>query len=227
VNRDDYLKRWSQLHGGVPPRGLVGGWLRLVYLCARPFVVLGVPPNLITLLGPVLAAFALWPAAVGGRRVLAAVLLVVLSALVDSLDGAVAVLTDRVSRLGAVLDPVCDRVADLCFVGALWLVGAGIGAGGGSGASGWLTGCCLAGAVLALLHEQVRASARANGMSEVGVVTVSERPTRVIVTAAFLLAAGLYPAAATDWATVGAVAWVGLGAIGLTQLGVAVGRRLD
>jgi phosphatidylglycerophosphate synthase len=222
VTRDDYLRRWSQSHGGVPPQGLVGGWLRVVYRCAGPFVTLGVPPNAITLAGPVLAALALWPAAAGGRWPLLAVVLVVLAGLVDSLDGAVAVLSDRVSRIGAVLDSACDRLADLCLIGALWLVGGGSGAGSG----GWLTGACLAGAVLAVLHEQVRASARVNGMSEVGVVTVSERPTRVIVTAAFLLAAGLYPGAAAGWATAGAVAWAGLGAIGLVQLGVVVAHRL-
>ena len=42
-----------------------------------------------------------------------------------------------------------------------------------------------------LLQEYVRARAAAGGMTEVGVVTVWERPTRVIVTAAFLGARGL------------------------------------
>ena len=214
MNRQGYLEQWSQLHGGVRPRGLVGGWLRLVHACAHPFVVLGVPPNAITLTGLAVAALALPPAAAGAHWPLLAVVPVVLSALLDSLDGAVAVLTGRISRLGAVLDPACDRLADLCFLAALWLAGA---------TAGW----CLAGAVVALLHEQVRASARANGMSEVGVVTVAERPTRVIVTAAFLLAAGLYPAAAAHWATAGAIAWTTLGAVGLVQLSIVIKRRLD
>ena len=57
-------------------------------------------------------------------------------------------------------------------------------------------------------------------------VTVWERPTRVIVTAFLLLACGLLPAHADLLATVGAVAWIGLGAVGLTQLLLTVHRRL-
>jgi len=60
-------------------------------------------------------------------------------------------------------------------------------------------------------------------MTEVGVVTVWERPTRVIVTAAFLGAAG---ALGDLWALLGAAAWVGLGVVGLAQLLTVVRRRL-
>ena len=66
------------------------------------------------------------------------------------------------------------------------------------------------------LQEYVRARAGAAGLSEVGVVTVWERPTRVIVTAVFLLCAGLFLDAL--WVTLGAAAWVGLGVVGLVQL---------
>ncbi|HVN11926.1 MAG TPA: hypothetical protein VMT69_07520, partial [Kineosporiaceae bacterium] len=64
------------------------------------------------------------------------------------------------------------------------------------------------------------------GMPEIGVVTVSERPTRVIVSAMFLLGAGLYPAASATWATAGAAALTTLGVAGLGQLLVVVRRRL-
>jgi CDP-diacylglycerol--glycerol-3-phosphate 3-phosphatidyltransferase len=73
------------------------------------------------------------------------------------------------------------------------------------------------------LHEYARARAAAGGMTEVGVVTVWERPTRVIVTATFLAAAA---ALGDPWPTLGAWAWVGLGIVGLVQLLVAVRRRL-
>jgi len=53
---------------------------------------------------------------------------------------------------------------------------------------------------------------------------VWERPTRVIVTAAFLLCAGLF--ADDVWASLGAAAWVGLGVVGLGQLLIVVRRRL-
>lgn len=213
MNRAQYLQRWSQLHGEVPPVGLVGGWLRLSYALGQPLAALGVRPNAITLAGLGLAGLVLPAAAGGGRWPLLAVATIVLAGLLDSLDGAVAVLTDRVSRRGAVLDATCDRLADLCFVTALWLAGA---------PAGW----CVVGGVVAMLHEQVRATARANGMSEVGVVTVSERPTRVIVTAAFLLGAGLYPDQADDWVTGGAIAWAVVGIAGFVQLALVVWRRL-
>jgi len=65
---------------------------------------------------------------------------------------------------------------------------------------------------------------------EVGVVTVWERPTRVIVTAAFLLGAALYRSYSTGasaaWATDAGWAWVALGVVGLVQLTVVVRRRL-
>jgi hypothetical protein len=82
----------------------------------------------------------------------------------------------------------------------------------------------VAGGALMFLLEFVRARAGAAGMSEVGVITVWERPTRVIVTAAFLLCAGLF--ADEVWASLGAAAWVGLGVVGLGQLLVVVRRRL-
>ena len=77
-----------------------------------------------------------------------------------------------------------------------------------------------------LLQEYTRARAVAGGMSEIGVVTVWERPTRVVVTVMFVLGAGIYGAAAATWAAWGAYAWVGLGAVGCVQLIVVVRRRL-
>jgi phosphatidylglycerophosphate synthase len=212
LEREEYLRRWSDLHGGVSPSGLVGGWLSLIYPLARPLAVRRVSPTVPTLLGVALALLALAAAGVG--EPLVAVVLVVLSAALDSVDGAVAVLTDRVSARGAVLDGLCDRISDLAYVGALWLTGA---------PAGW----CVAGGAIALLHEQVRASARATGLTDVGAVTISERPTRVIQTAAFLLGAGLYGPAAGDWATAGAMAWTVVGAVGFVQVYLALSRRLS
>ena len=213
MNTEDYLRCWSQLHGGVPPRGLVGGWLRISHAVSRPLVALGVAPHAVTLAGLLAALLALPSAAAGEHWPLLAAGAVVLSALLDSLDGAVAVQTGRTSRAGAVLDPACDRLAECAFLGSLWLAGA---------QAGW----CVAGGVLALMHEQVRASARASGLSEVGVVTISERPTRVIVTAAFLLGVGLFPDAAPTWANAGAIGWTGLGLVGFAQLAIVFRRRL-
>jgi len=144
---------------------------------------------------------------------LLAALLVAASGVLDNLDGAVAVLSQRTSRWGFVLDSGCDRLADAAYCLALLLAGASAGA-------------AASGASLALLHEYVRARAAVAGMPEIGVVTISERPTRVIVTAMFLLGAGMYPGAAHLWAAAGAAAWVVLGVVGLVQLLLVVHRRV-
>lgn len=66
-------------------------------------------------------------------------------------------------------------------------------------------------------------------MTDVGVIAISERPTRVILSAITLLAIGLHPHAAMLWATLGATAWAGTALIGLGQLtaAVRVGLRND
>ncbi len=218
-SRAEYLGRWSQLHGGYDASAsrLVGPWLSLVYLFARPLARLRVSPNVVTLAGLIVAAGAAGLARASGGWLFLAAVAVVASGLLDGLDGAVAVLTGRTSAVGFVLDSVVDRCADLAFLLALWWVGAPAGACAGAGA-------------LTLLQEYLRARAVAGGMAEVGVVTVWERPTRVIVTAMFLLGAALYrgysTSASAGWATWAAWVWLGLGAIGFGQLAVVVHRRL-
>jgi phosphatidylglycerophosphate synthase len=191
----------------------VGGWLSVVHVLARPFVRLRVPPDLLTLLGLLVAVSAAGAAAAGGLWVYVAVIVVVASGVLDNLDGAVAVLSERVTPWGQVLDSAVDRCCDGLYLVALWAVGA----------PGVV--CVGAGAAMGLA-EYVRARAGAAGMSEVGVVTVFERPTRVIVTAAFLLGAAIYSSHAQGWATAGAWAWLGLGLVALVQLVPVIRRRL-
>jgi CDP-diacylglycerol--glycerol-3-phosphate 3-phosphatidyltransferase len=216
LGREDYLDRWSQLHGGYDPRGsrLTHAWLTLAYTAARPLALLRVPPDAVTLLGVLVSGAAVALVAAGGRWLALAAVVVALSGLTDNLDGAVAVMTGRTSRWGYVLDSVADRVSDSLYLLALWV----------AGAPGWL---CVVGGVLMGLQEYARARAVGAGLREIGVVTLWERPTRVIVTAMFLLGAGLYVGASDAWATAGAAAWAGLGVVGLTQLLVTVRRRLS
>ena len=212
TGREEYFDGWQRLHGGYDPRAnvLVRGWLTGSYAVARPVADAGVPPDVVTVVGVFVAGLALWPAAAGGWWLLIAAAVVVLAALLDNIDGAVAVLTGRATAWGAVLDAVADRVGDLVFVGALLLAGAP-------------PVVCVVGAGLMLLQEYLRARATAAGMAEVGVITVWERPTRVVVTAAFLASAAFL---GDPWPTLGAAAWVGLGAVGLVQLALVARRRL-
>jgi phosphatidylglycerophosphate synthase len=211
-----YLARWSALHGRYDARSsrVVSAWLALTYAVARPLAAARVSPGVVTL-GGVLASgvVAALAGLAGGQRgwLWVAALVAAGSGLLDSLDGAVAVLVDRVTRWGAVLDSVADRVSDGLYLLALWL----------AGAAGPV---CVAAGALTVLQEYARARAGAVGVGDIGVVTVSERPTRVIVTAASLAVGAVYGGAA---ANVGAGAWSALSLIGCVQLGVDLRRRLS
>jgi archaetidylinositol phosphate synthase len=168
-------------------------------VAAGPLVALRVPPALLTAAGVLVAALVPFVAGFGSDSSLRlAAVLVGLAGLLDGLDGAVAVRSRRTSAGGAVLDAVADRVSDLLLVLALWA----------AGAPGQV---CAAAAACASLHEYLREALRANGFRSVMAITVAERPTRIIVVAAFLLA--LRPVA-------GAWVLLGVGAAGLVQLAV-------
>lgn len=183
TTRAGYLQRWSELHGGVDPHGnrLVLGWLTVIHALASPLARAGWSPNAVTTLGLGIALLALPAAAAGGGWLWAAALLILISGVVDSLDGAIAVMTGRTTKWGFVWDSVADRISDVVFVAALWFVGAP-------------AQLCVAVIVLTFLLEYTRARAVAAGMNEVGVLSVWERPSRVLVCGMFLLAAAVNPA---------------------------------
>jgi phosphatidylglycerophosphate synthase len=204
---EQYAAGWRDLHGGYDPRTgspFVRGWLRLAYLVGRAAARAGATPAVVTGIG---LALSVGVPLVARLPFLAAVL-VLLSAVADSADGAVAVLTGRASRSGQVYDGLADRVSEACWLVALWLLGA----------PGWLLLACGG---LSWLHEYVRARAAAAGMSEVGVVTVAERPTRVILVVLALMAAGI-PRGVTVLVGV----WAVLAAVGFGQLLVTVRAKL-
>jgi phosphatidylglycerophosphate synthase len=211
-DREAYLDRWTALHGGYDPRGnaLVRRWLLLSYVVARPLAAARVPPDLVTGAAVVVSSVGTWCATGDGAWLVVSAAVLALGGLLDNVDGAVAVLEDRVTHWGAVLDAVADRVSDLLLVGALLAAGAP-----------WEV--AAGGAGLMLMQEYVRARATGAGMTEVGVVTVWERPTRVVVTATFLVATAVL---GDPWPALGAWAWVGLGLVGCVQLLVVVRRRL-
>jgi len=217
-DRDAYLRRWSELHGGYDVRRsrMVRGWLSMVHVVAAPLVRLGAGPGAVTL-GGIVLGLTVPLVALGAvdrpRLALLCSVLIVVSGVADNLDGAVAVLTDRASRTGFVLDSVADRIGDLGYLVALWLVGA----------PGLLV---AAGGAGTFLQEYTRARGAAAGMAEVGVVSIAERPTRIIVAALFLFGAGLFPDGAGQWASAGAVVWAAAHAIGFVQVALGVRRAL-
>jgi CDP-diacylglycerol--glycerol-3-phosphate 3-phosphatidyltransferase len=207
LTRAEHLSRWSELHGEYDVASgsrLLRGWLGLVYTLARPLAAAGVSAHLLSLLAVGSAGGAV---AVVRASPLSAAVLVLASALLDGLDGAVAVLRRTESFIGALLDSIGDRAADVLFLVALWRVG-------GSGL--W---CLLAGGALVLL-EYTRARAGSLGVREIAVVTVGERPSRVALAA---LGLGLQPVIPSA-PTLGAAGTATLCAVALLQLLVAFGK---
>jgi CDP-diacylglycerol--glycerol-3-phosphate 3-phosphatidyltransferase len=214
-DRDAYFDGWSALHGGFDPRTAFWPrtWLGLTYRLGRPLARLGVAPDLVTALAVAVTALALIPAAAGGIWPLLSVVVVIASGLLDNLDGCVAVLLGRTSRWGYLLDSLADRLCDALYLLTLWLAGAPAGL------------CVGAGAAVVLL-EYGRARATGAGFDEIGLITVGERPTRIVVTCFGLFFAGLLPDYAHWAAGAGAAATLGVSLIGSAQFLIVARRSL-
>jgi CDP-diacylglycerol--glycerol-3-phosphate 3-phosphatidyltransferase len=98
------------------------------------------------------------------------------------------VLTGRVTGWGALLDAVCDRCGDVALVASLALLVHG--SGDDVVREAFAAPAALA-VVLPLLLEYVRARAGALRMPGLELVTVGERPTRLILVLMFALATGV------------------------------------
>jgi len=167
-----------------------------VWWVAGPLVRVRTPPLVITLLG---ALTALGAVVVGPWF---ALLLVLISVMLDALDGAVAVLGSQVSASGAVADRVADRVADCAFAAVIWRCGAP-----------WPL--ALAAAASTLLLEGWRELGRGRLLTT---ITVAERPSRTVCTVLACLCAGVSPAI---WPpTVCAAVWTGLGLAAVAHFAV-------
>ena len=112
--------------------------------------------------------------------------------------------------LPAVLDSVADRVGDVAL-----LVGLGLAAD-----TPWPA---VAAAFLSFLQEYTRARAYAVGFTEIGVISLSERPTRVLIVGMFLIGAAV---AGTIWATIGGWLALAVSMVGIGQVLWAVRSRL-
>jgi phosphatidylglycerophosphate synthase len=213
VTRDEYFVAWSRLHGGFDPAAaspLVRGWVLIAYRIGSWLGTRRVGPTAVTTAGLIICWGVPAVALLGRPGWALGAVLVLLAALADGLDGAVAVVTGRASKLGYVYDSVADRLGEVAWLLAFAVAGAPV----------WLA---VAAGVVSWLHEYARARATAAGMTEIGAVTVAERPTRVLVTIFGLLLGAVLP-----WLITPAVAlWLALAVVGLGQLAVAIRRSLS
>jgi archaetidylinositol phosphate synthase len=133
---------------------------------ARAVAKSRVPPNALTLLGPVVATLAAWM--YFQQQLALALLLLLLSGFVDALDGAVARAMGKTSAFGGVLDSICDRYSDAIVLFGIIL--------GGWASSFW----GLIAIVGSLLVSYARARAEAAGVTQLG-IGIAERPERLII----------------------------------------------
>jgi phosphatidylglycerophosphate synthase len=209
---DEYAARWAALHGGVDPRrssAFITIWLRLSYGIGRGLARLGLGPTAVTAVGLLLSVAVPLVVLPRGPWLFLAAGLVLLSALADSADGAVAIVTGQTSRIGSFYDALADRVSEACWLLALWLLGA----------HGVLIVACGG---LAWLHEYARARATLSGLPGVGAVTAAERPTRVIAVMLALVLGGVTdlvnPRLIPGVLTIVVSVWTLLGLLGAARL---------
>ncbi len=176
----------------------------------RPLERAGVTPDHLTWAGLAVAGLA---GLVAPWQPIAAGFLVLLGGLLDTLDGSLARATGRVTRTGAFLDSTLDRYAEFLVIAGVW---------GRCVRTGWE----LAGGVSALLAVQGSlmvsyARARAEGLGHPLRGGVFERPERLLV-----LAAGLLATPAEEWlgAPPGAAGVVTLAVVAVGANATAVGR---
>ena len=173
MNRIEFNRNWSNLHGGVEIQGAVSLWLRISFVIARVLSFLRITPNVVTTLG-LLSAIAIYFTSYTSQLLF----LVIFSLICDGVDGSLAIYRNRASRGGELYDSLADRVSE-----AFWLMGATF--------VGVPVRWAIAIWILASTQEYARARLASLGYTEIGVVTPAERPVRaifvVLVTLAYWL----------------------------------------
>lgn len=207
MSRREYLLQWSQVHGFSPGNEVAGvarWYLSLNFYLVQPLIFLKLSPNLVTLIGPLLAAGAL----VSESDLLIA-LLVFTSLLVDGFDGAVALIRGKSSPLGAVWDAVVDRITELLWIGALYHAGIS-------------PALLLTIWVLTATQEYGRAKLNHVAGNTLGVVTICERPVRGLLVSLGFLGELFY----INSLELTVVIWLFLQGIALTQFSVMARKQL-
>ena len=143
---------------------------------ARLLARLGLTPNAVTLLGLLLSGATAY--LIFSERLLAAGLLLIVSALFDHLDGALARLSGRVTAFGAFLDSVVDRLTEAIVLFGVLLLALGQN-------NTILAILAFLALVFSMMVSYTRA--RAEGLGVPGEVGIMTRPERVVLMAVGLI----------------------------------------
>ena len=185
MNLQEFNQSWSKLHGNAQVTGIVKGWLRISYFIVKPLAKLRITPNLLTLLGLFFGILLYLNALTNW-----AIFFLVLSLICDGIDGSLAIITGKSSKWGAMLDSVADRVTEV-FWGLTFI------------AIGADQNLVIAALLIAAIQEYLRARSAGLGLTDVGVVTISERPVRAsilfVALVAFILNLEIFNLLAVLW----------------------------
>jgi phosphatidylglycerophosphate synthase len=160
MTKNEFYLAWSKLHGDAKIAGIVKGWLSISFSTSKALARIRVTPNALTILGLVFGvllymnANAIW-----------APLILVISLICDGVDGSLAIIAGKSSKWGALLDSVVDRLTEFFWILALYSLGVD-------------SKILIAVLILASAQEYLRARAGGVGLTQVGVVTLAERPVR-------------------------------------------------
>jgi phosphatidylglycerophosphate synthase len=160
MQRDNFFKSWSELHGNTKVSGIVRTWLSISYLVAKALSKLKFSPNFITILGLIFAILLYI-----NVELIWAPILLVLSLLSDGIDGSMAIISGKNSKWGALLDSIVDRLSELFWILALLQLGINI-------------NLLILIFVFASVQEYIRARSGGLGLNNIGIVTIAERPVR-------------------------------------------------
>jgi CDP-diacylglycerol--glycerol-3-phosphate 3-phosphatidyltransferase len=204
VDKNEFFTTWSKLHGGAKIEGVVKTWLQISYASAKFLSKLRVTPNLLTFAG-LFFAIALWQFA---NSWLAAIFLV-LSLFFDGIDGSLAILQKKTSKFGAFTDSFVDRISEFFWALALYKLGAP-------------ASLVFVALLATFIQEYLRARSGGLGHSEVGIVTICERPVR----ASLIFIAIVANLIGLDLVTAISIIWVAMQFIALSQLTGSLYKRL-
>ena len=193
MKKSEFFNSWSSLHGGAEIKGIVRAWLEISFLLCKPLAVLRVTPNSLSIFGLLLGI-----TLVVNIESNWAIALLVFSLIADGIDGSLAILTGKVSRWGALLDGFIDRIVEALWAYSLFQLGA-------------TYQLVLIAWLAAFLQEYMRSRAASLGVTQLGVVTIGERPIR----ASILFIALVARAVDMDLATLLSQIWAVLQVISL------------
>jgi archaetidylinositol phosphate synthase len=160
MTKNEFYSAWSELHGDAKISGIVKGWLSISFPVSKALARVRITPNLLTIFGLIFGVLLY----INSKTIWAPVILIS-SLICDGLDGSLAIFTGKSSKWGALLDSVFDRLTEFFWVLALYSLGVD-------------SKILITVFIIASTQEYLRARAGGVGLTQVGVVTVAERPVR-------------------------------------------------